>query len=103
MRQHSIPLTNAAAAPVARPVEDNGRTEWGRRAILSGCIMAMVGMVTYCYGSLESGPESDIASALFGNGMIGWAAFVLLVTGVGIWMAGNVALLVEADRAETER
>lgn len=102
MSQHSLRLSNTSAAPVARPVETHRRAEWGRKAILSGCLMALVGIVTYCYSTFQAGPDADLPTSLFQNGWAGWASFVLLVTGVGIWMAGNVALLVEADRTENE-
>ena len=103
MRHNSASLLNVSAAPAVRPVEIHRRAEWGRKAILCGCLMALIGMVAYCYSTLKGGPDADLPSTLFENGMVGWAAFVLLVTGVGIWMAGNVALLVEADHTEGER
>lgn len=103
MRRRSISLVNASAAPVAQPAEVHEHTEWGRKAILCGCVMVLVGMITYCYGSLDGGPESDLTSTLFQNGILGWISFVLLLTGVGVWISGNLVLLDEARSAEDER
>ena len=63
--------------------------------------MSLAGIVSYCFSTFYAGPDADLPSSLFQNGILGWASFVLLLTGVGIWMAGNVALLVEADRTES--
>ena len=102
MKHQSLSMINASAVLTDHQVTAHRRTEWGRKAILGGCIMAMVGMVTYCYATLGGGPEADLFSSLFKNGILGWSAFLLLLMGVGVWICGNLALLDEADRAMTE-
>ena len=60
----------------------------------------MIGTVAYCYSTFEGGTDGDLFSSFFNNGVLGWAAFSLLLVGVGVWIAGNVALLGEAERSE---
>jgi hypothetical protein len=92
-------MINASAVLSDR--QTHQRTEWGRKAILSGCIMSLVGMVAYCYGTFGEGPQADLPSSLFANGVLGWFAFLLLLSGVGVWLVGNMAVLDEADRVKT--
>ena len=103
MNQHSLSGTFASTARTHHQEVTGQRTEWGRKAILSGCIITMAGMVTYCYGTLGGAPEADLFEALFNNGVLGWGSLLFMVMGVGIWVAGSVALLGEADRAEAKR
>lgn len=74
--------------------------EWGRKAILSGFLIAMTGMVIFCYVTLGHGLDADMYRSLFESGVIGWAALLFLLMGVGVWFAGNIALL--KDGGETE-
>lgn len=96
--QQSISGFLASAAHSYHKEITQPRAEYGRKAILAGCVITMIGMVTYCYGTAGGGP-TDLASSLFDNGAIGWTSLLLMITGVGTWLAGNVALLSEANQA----
>jgi hypothetical protein len=72
-----------------RAVED-GR-EWGRKAILAGWILAMAGVVGYCFAMLRAPQDAGLLESLFSQGILGWASAVLLLGGVGTWLAGNLA------------
>jgi hypothetical protein len=77
--------------------------EWGRKAILSGFLIATIGMVVFCYVTLGDGLDADMYNSLFQNGVLGWAALLFLIMGVGVWFAGNIVLLKEGDRADRSR
>ena len=79
------------AALHAKEVED-GR-EWGRKAILSGWILAMAGVVGYVFAMLRAPQDAGLLEALFSQGFLGWASAVLLLGGVATWLAGNLAFL----------
>ena len=102
MNQQSIHVNTAAARAQAEAISHR-REEFGRRAILWGCIIAMIGMVTYIYCTTQGGPDATIYSTLFDTQVAGWGAFLCLVTGVGMWVTGNIALLNEAERREHEQ
>ena len=103
MNQQALSVFHASAASRHQQRVAHRRTEWARKAILGGCIMTLIGMVTYCYGSFGGGPEADLPSSLFKNGALGWGAFLFMLGGVGVWLVGNIALLDEIDRVNTKK
>jgi hypothetical protein len=92
----------ASATSVAHQERLPRDEEWGRKAILSGFLLATIGMVCFCYVTLGDGLEADAYKSLFENGILGWGALLLLLMGVGVWFAGNFVVLKEADRAEAD-
>ena len=103
MTQQSISVMHRSAVTSAtQAAAHRNRVEWGRKAILLGAVTALAGVITYCYASM--GGDYDICGTLFESGVAGWASCVLMLTGVGIWMAGTVVLLDEAEYAsESQR
>lgn len=102
MNQQSIYGLNPSITRIHQQELSQKRVEMGRKAILAGCVIAMIGMITFCYAAISGNPEADLYSSLFENGFAGWSAFLCLVVGVGMWVSGNVALLREEERAEFE-
>ena len=92
-----------SATPAEKKERAPGSEEWGRKAILSGFLISTLGMVIFCYVTLGDGLDADIYNSLFQNGVIGWAALLFLIMGVGVWFAGNIVLLKEGDRADQAR
>lgn len=68
----------------------NGR-EWGRKAILAGWIITMIGVVGYCFAMLRAPQDVGLLEALFTQGFLGWISAVLLLGGVATWIAGYLA------------
>jgi hypothetical protein len=75
------------------PVE--GGREWGRKAILAGWIITMIGIVGYCFVMMRAPQDTGLLEALFSQGILGWASAVLILGGVATWVAGNYAFVRE--------
>jgi hypothetical protein len=88
-RSRTKALNASDAALQAKEIED-GR-EWGRKAILAGWILAMAGVVGYCFAMLRAPQDAGLLDALFSQGFIGWISAVLLLGGVATWFVGNLA------------
>ena len=108
MRQRRTAVGTVTAAPFFVAQEQEQRppgafirsAEWGRKAILAGWLLAMIGIIGYIYTMLRAGDEAGILEAISRAGALGWASAGLLVLGVATWLAGNVALmnaLVDSD------
>ena len=67
--------------------------EWGRKAILAGWLVAMLGITGYVYTMVNAPSETGLFEALVNGGIIAWLSAALVVVGVGLWVAGNLALL----------
>ena len=81
--------TRSAAASAA------GGREWGRKAILAGWVITMVGVVCYSFAMMRAPQDAGLLEALFSQGFLGWIAAVLIAGGVGTWLAGNFAYMQE--------
>lgn len=95
------PLTFAGA----RVDEAAAKREWGRKAILAGWVVTMVGVVGYCFAMMRAGHQAGVLDALTTQGLLGWGSAALLVGGVALWLAGNLAFLretMELPPPETE-
>jgi hypothetical protein len=87
--------THAASIGItAHRGTESGR-EWGRKAILVGWIVTMLGIAGYVTVMIRAGEQSGILEALFTQGPLGWASAAAMVTGIGVWLAGHVAFLRE--------
>jgi hypothetical protein len=74
--------------------ETKSRTpEWGRKAILGGWIVAMLGIAGYVYSMIDAPQEAGLFEALLTGGMVAWLSAALVIVGVALWLAGNLALL----------
>jgi hypothetical protein len=88
-------------------VEMSGR-EWGRKAILAGWIITMLGAVGYVWAIMRAGAgeETTLLTALFSQGLLGWGSAVLMLGGVATWLAGNFSFMkevVELPEREAEK
>lgn len=83
-------VTTAVAMPERKTLT---RREWGRRAILAGWIITMLGVVGYVFAMMRAGEDAGILQALASQGLLGWGSAVLLLGGVGTWIAGNLAFI----------
>ncbi len=70
--------------------------ERGRRWILSGWAISLVGVFLYCRALFAAGTDGDLAAMLGRTGLTGWAALLLVATGVVFWLAGNLVYLKDA-------
>ena len=72
-----------------------GGREWGRKAILAGWAITMLGVVGYCFAMMRAPQETGLLQALFTQGALGWGSAILLMGGVATWLAGNFAFVRE--------
>ncbi len=72
-----------------------GGREWGRKAILAGWAITMVGVVCYCFAMMRAPQETGLLEALFSQGFLGGIAAILIAGGVGTWIVGNIAYMQE--------
>lgn len=94
----TLPRRDAAASAA-------GGREWGRKAILAGWIITMIGVVGYVLAMLRADQDAGLLEALFTQGPLGWGSAILLLGGVATWLAGNMAFVrevVELPGEETE-
>ncbi len=80
----SISLTSSSPAQEA----SHPSLERGRRTILGGWIISMIGVVFFCLVMSGSEHQPDISSVL--------AALAVTAAGVGLWFVGCVSFLNEA-------
>ena len=73
--------------------QSRSRGEQGRRAILAGWIVTMLGIVGYIVAMSRAGENADILDGLMGQGLIGWMSGALILAGVVTWFIGNFACL----------
>lgn len=100
----TIRASEATLPHDAAKAVENGR-DWGRKAILAGWIITMVGVVGYIFAMLRADQDAGLPEALFSQGFLGWASAVLLLGGVATWLAGNLAFfrtVVEESADEEE-
>lgn len=81
-----------AADDGARPAS---RGERGRRAILAGWLVTMIGIAGYIIAMSRAGENADILDGLTGQGPLGWISGALMLGGVVTWFIGNFACLQE--------
>ena len=74
----------------------------GRRAILAGWILVLLGVAAYVAAMGRAGQGADMIDAITGQGLLGWASLVLLAAGVATWLAGNIACIHEASDGQSE-
>jgi len=82
-----IPLATDEIAKAAT------RGERGRRAILAGWLISMLGIVAYIVAMSRAGEHASIMDAFSNTGLLGWCAAALLAAGVIIWFVGNIDCL----------
>lgn len=76
--------------------------ERGRKTILSGWIISMIGIVTYCFVMLNGDQQIDLLGELSARVAIGWVSLVFILMGVGFWFVGCVRFLDDADSSTAE-
>lgn len=89
-----------AAAPlsiISLATQDAARAETrgerGRRAILAGWLITMLGIVAYIVAMSRAGEHASILDAFSNTGLLGWFSAALLATGVIVWFLGNIDCL----------
>lgn len=87
--------THAASMDLATHRDTESAREWGRKAILIGWIVTMLGIAGYVTVMIRAGEQTGIVEALFTQGPLGWASAAAMLTGIGVWLAGHVAFLRE--------
>jgi len=81
-------------APAAGETSQNqSRSELGRRAILAGWLITMLGIAGYIVAMSRAGENADILDGLMHQGLIGWMSGALILAGVVTWFIGNFACL----------
>lgn len=91
--------TNEAASPVAPSKADiyamaEQRMRRGRRLVISGFVVAVLGIVAYCVACLSAAMNQDLGSTLLASP--GWLAGPTLgVIGLGtlLWLVGSFIYL----------
>ncbi len=81
----------SAAAQAAR-AESMQRT--GKRMILAGSIITILGVVSYCIVSFAGGMDADLGDILFRNAVpMARATLVVLGLGTLVWLIGSFVYL----------
>ncbi len=97
MKSSMARTSDASIWPPARAGDESpaakSRGEQGRRAVLAGWVITMLGIGTYILALSRAGESADILDALFGQGPLGWVAGALMLTGVVTWFIGNYVCL----------
>jgi hypothetical protein len=98
-------MTHSRFQPIGTGRPDRARAgvaEYGRKMILYGWIVSMIGIVTYCFVMLGGDQGADMMEALAARGAIGWASLAVIGVGVALWFAGCIRLVREADSKDGE-
>lgn len=98
-RSHASSLEFPAAAFARKAVAVRQRCERGRKLILWGWVAAMVGVTAYCRATFLTGADAELLDAVTRTGLLGWASAVLMLGGIGLWLAGNLIYLREVMEA----
>ena len=77
--------------------------EQGRKAILAGWLMAMAGIAGYVYTMVHAPAETGLLEAIRDGGPLAWLSAALLAAGVGMWIAGNIAIQRAISAAPSDR
>ena len=95
MRTNTVkaPAMWSASAPAEEAPPTASRGDRGRRAILAGWLVTMLGIALYIAAMSRAGEHADIADALVHQGPLGWSAAALMLAGVVMWFVGNFACL----------
>lgn len=93
-------VARTTAVPLWQPAPETdkahhgaSRSELGRRAILLGWLVTMLGIVGYIVAMSRAGESAGILDALTGQGPLGWISGALMLGGVVVWFIGNLASL----------
>lgn len=78
--------------------KSQSKLEKSRIAILNGWIISMLGVACYCFAMLGNETTADPFSSIFERGMIGWAAVIFTVIGLGLWLTGCLTYLWESEQ-----
>src|SRR5512132_891419 len=81
------------ARPAGEASQRKSRSEQGRRAILAGWLITMIGIAGYIVAMSRAGDNADILDGLMGQGVLGWISGALIFAGVVTWFIGNFACL----------
>lgn len=81
----------SGAAQEAAQAETRG--ERGRRAILAGWLVTMLGIVTYIVAMSRAGEHASVTDAFSNTGLLGWGSAALLAVGIVVWFVGNLDCL----------
>lgn len=93
MRSHSTTLPAQASTTDFNAEQLLARArirERGRRWILSGWLISMIGVIGYCRAMFAVGPQAEFAEMLQQAGLQGWASLALIAGGVALWVMGNM-------------
>jgi len=86
----SVEIALPRREAIARTIDPRDR---GRRWILWGWLVTMIGVAGYCRAMFRAGPDTDILQALGQSGIAGWASLAFIALGVAVWMSGNLVFL----------
>lgn len=81
------------------PSQSAERIESSRMAVLYGWLISMIGIVFYCFVMLDSDSSIDPYSTVLERGLLGWAAILFILVGVGLWLMGTVNYLKESEQS----
>ena len=99
MSRSHVSSLDFPAAFAQKAVATRQRCERGRKLILWGWVAAMVGVTAYCKAIFLVGANGELLDAVTQTGPLGWTSAVLMVSGVGLWLAGNLLYLREVMEA----
>lgn len=85
--------TFSAGTVVVVERKESRSPEWGRKAILLGWVVAMAGIAGYVFTMIQAPEQAGLFEALVVGGPVAWISAALVVVGVGMWVAGNLAIL----------
>lgn len=89
------PAARKGAAPEdARAALAEAQQKNGKRMVIAGFVITIVGVVLYCAVNFAGGVDAGMDNALFSNGVpFNWATLAILGLGTLVWLAGSFTYL----------
>jgi hypothetical protein len=97
----ATPIPAMLATPVDEIEKPVTVREAGRRTILLGWLVTMIGIIGYVVALSRAPENADMLDAIASQGLVGWGSVLVLIIGVLVWAIGNVSMLHELS--ETPR
>lgn len=90
----TLHLHDFASEPLSSAAKAAARQRNGKRMIVAGFVIAVVGVVLYCAASFAGDLSADMGDVLFRNA-VPYARATLAVIGLGtaVWLVGSITYL----------
>lgn len=92
-----VPLANVAKIPYGGRGPSDRQMRRGRLLVISGTIIAVIGIVLYCLVCFAAGVNQDLTMILFAHSVpFSWATLGIIGAGTLLWCVGSIEYLMGA-------